>query len=114
MCIFQASGPKQNMRWAPTLEEMGMKKAFSEDADFSGMTGKKDLFISDVIHQAYVEVNEEGTEAAAATAVIMKLSAVLDEPKTPVFNADHPFIYLIREKASGNILFIGRMSDPTA
>jgi serpin B len=101
---------KYNM--AKTLKEMGMSTAFSEDADFSGMTGKKDLFISEVIHQAYVDVNEEGTEAAAATAVIMKLSAVMDKPKVPVFNADHPFIFLIRENASGNILFMGRVSDP--
>ena len=97
-----------------TLKEMGMPTAFSADADFSGMTGKKDLFISDVIHQAYVEVNEEGTEAAAATAVIMEASAVMNPPKIPVFNADHPFIFLIQEKASGNILFMGRVSDPTA
>ena len=99
---------------AKTLSEMGMPTAFSGDADFSGMTGKKDLSISEVIHQAYVEVNEEGTEAAAATAVIMKLSAVMDPPKIPVFNADHPFIFMIQEKASGNILFMGRVSDPTA
>jgi serpin B len=99
---------------AKTLKEMGMPTAFSMDADFSGMTGKKDLFISEVIHQAFVEVNEEGTEAAAATAVIMTASAVMDPPKIPVFNADHPFIYLIQEKASGNILFMGRVSDPTA
>jgi serpin B len=103
---------KYNM--AKTLKEMGMPTAFSQAADFSGMTGKKDLFISEVIHQAYVDVNEEGTEAAAATAVIMSNTAIMEPPKIPVFNADHPFIFLIQDKASGNILFMGRVSDPTA
>jgi serpin B len=97
---------------ADTLKQMGMPTAFSGDADFSGMTGKKDLFISEVIHQAFVEVNEEGTEAAAATAVIMKLTAVSPE-SAKTFRADHPFIFLIQEKSTGNILFMGRVSDPT-
>ncbi len=93
-----------------TLISLGMPTAFSENADFSGMTGKKDLFISHVIHQAYVGVDEEGTEAAAATAVVMTMSAVLQRK---VFNADHPFIFLIQEKDTGNILFFGRVVDPT-
>jgi serpin B len=99
---------------AKTLGEMGMPTAFSESADFSGMTGGKDLMISKVIHQAFVEVNEEGTEAAAATAVIMELTSAGGggEPKIPVFNADHPFIFVIQEKETGNILFLGRVSDP--
>ncbi len=97
------------------LKEMGMIDAFSSEADFSGMTDKKDLFIGEVIHQAFVEVNEEGTEAAAATAVEMKLSsAEPSEPEIPVFKADHPFIYLIQQKDSGNILFIGRVQNPSA
>jgi len=93
-----------------TLISLGMPKAFSSDADFSGMTGKKELFISDVIHQAYVGVDEEGTEAAAATAVVMKLTAMLP---MNVFRADHPFIFIIQEKDTGNILFLGRVVDPT-
>ncbi len=93
-----------------TLSNLGMPTAFSGAADFSGMTGKKDLFIGFVIHQAYVKVNEEGTEAAAATAVGMKLTAVM--PKN-VFRADHPFIFIIQEKETGNILFLGRVIDPT-
>ena len=93
-----------------TLVSLGMPKAFSSDADFSGMTGKKELFISDVIHQAYVGVDEEGTEAAAATAVVMKLTAMLP---MNVFRADHPFIFIIQEKDTGNILFLGRVVDPT-
>jgi len=94
---------------AKTLREMGMSSAFG-NADFSGMTGRRDLYISNVIHQAFVEVNEEGTEAAAATAVVMKEAAMMKK----LFNADHPFIFIIREKETGNILFLGRVSDPTS
>jgi len=95
------------------LKEMGMATAFSGGADFSGMTGQRDLFISEVIHQAFVEVNEEGTEAAAATAVIMAITAV--EPyQIPEFKANHPFIFAIQENETGSILFIGRVDNPTA
>lgn len=95
---------------AEDLKEMGMPTAFSGVADFSGMTGKKDLFISEVIHQAFVEVNEEGTEAAAATAVVMVQSVLMEKPK--IFNANRPFIFVIQEKETGNILFIGRVNNP--
>ncbi|GAG82956.1 unnamed protein product, partial [marine sediment metagenome] len=96
---------------ADVLRQMGMKDAFSGAADFSGMNGKRDLFISAVIHKAYVDVNEEGTEAAAATAVVVGITAVRPE-KIPVFRADHPFLFLIRDNDSGSILFIGRMMNP--
>ncbi len=96
---------------APVLKSMGMVDAFSAKADFSGMNGKRDLFISAVIHKAYVDVNEEGTEAAAATAVTMKLTSV-GPTRTPVFRADHPFLFLIRDNHSGSILFIGRVMNP--
>ncbi|MBN2015078.1 MAG: serpin family protein [Candidatus Altiarchaeota archaeon] len=99
---------------AETLKAMGMLTAFSYEADFSGMDGKRDLYISSVIHQAFVGVNEEGTEAAAATAVIMTLSATPEPQERIIFNADHPFIFIIQQKSSGNILFLGRVSDPTA
>ncbi len=98
---------------ADTLKEMGMPTAFSGAADFSGMTGKRDLFISAVIHQAFVEVNEEGTEAAAATAVIMKELAIAEPEPIPTFRADHPFVFMIQEKETGSILFMGRVSDPS-
>jgi len=98
---------------AGVLKSMGMTDAFVPDvADFSGMNGRKDLFISAVIHKAYVDVNEEGTEAAAATAVVMTLTAIGPE-ETPVFRADHPFLFLIRDNCSGSILFIGRAMNPT-
>ena len=98
-----------------TLGAMGMPMAFTGNADFSGMDGTKNLLISDVIHQAFVDVNEEGTEAAAATAVVMKLAAAPANPEPiPVFRADHPFIFLIQDDETGSILFMGRVSDPTA
>ncbi len=93
------------------LQEMGMPTAFSMQADFSGMDGTKDLFISKVIHQAFIEVNEEGTEAAAATAVVIELKSV--GPSVAVFRADHPFIFLIQDNQSGNILFLGRVVNPS-
>ncbi|MCK5434684.1 MAG: serpin family protein, partial [Dehalococcoidales bacterium] len=95
-----------------TLAAMGMPVAFSRDADFSGMTGNRDLFIADVIHKAFVSVDEAGTEAAAATAVVMELTAV---PEVPVeVTADRPFIFLIRDIETGTILFVGRIVDPSA
>lgn len=93
-----------------TLKEMGMPTAFSEsEADFSGMNGREDLHISSVIHQGFIEVNEKGTEAAAATGVVISTTSI-----SPVFNADHPFMFLIQDKETGNILFMGRVVDPTA
>jgi len=91
-----------------TLAGMGMPSAFTPDADFSGMTGAKRLFIARVIHKALVEVNEEGTEAAAASAAIMTKSV----PRVREFLADHPFLFLIRERSTGTILFMGRVAAP--
>jgi len=105
--------PKFKFETKYTLNEnliaLGMPTAFAEAADFSGMTGQKDLFIDKVIHQAYVDVNEEGTEAAAATAVVMVLTAM---PQEKIFRADRPFIFIIQEKQTGNILFMGEVVDP--
>jgi len=92
------------------LMKMGMVDAFSRrGADFSGMNGKKDLHISAVIHKAFVDVNEEGTEAAAATAVVIEAKSMRI---TPVFRADRPFLLLIRHNRSGAILFMGRLTEP--
>ena len=107
---------EQRISVKQTLSDMGMKLAFDDQkADLSGIGGEPhELYISDVIHKAYIDVNEEGTEAAAATAVIVATpSAVRVEPPTPVFRADHPFLFLIRDTRSGGILFLGRMADPT-
>jgi serpin B len=99
---------------ANDLINMGMQTAFSDNADFSGMTKDEELKISQVIHQTFIEVAENGTEAAAATAVIMKVTSAMPRPEQPkVFNADHPFIFIIQQKNTGNILFMGRLSDPS-
>jgi len=93
-----------------TLTAMGMPVAFSAGADFSGMTGNPDLFIGEVLHKAFVSVDEVGTEAAAATAVIMELTAMPGEPVEVTI--DRPFIFLIRDIESATILFIGRVVNP--
>jgi serpin B len=91
------------------LSSMGMKSAFlSEEADFSGIDDSKDLYLSAVIHKAFVEVNEQGTEAAGATVTGPPIPA----PVSPEFRADHPFLFLIRDRTTGAILFMGRIADP--
>jgi len=94
-----------------TLAAMGMPVAFSGAADFSGMTGARDLFISDILHKAFVSVDEAGTEAAAATAVIMSLTAAPEQPVEVTL--DHPFIFLIRDIETGAVLFVGRVANPS-
>ena len=94
----------------PTLSDMGMPTAFSMEADFSGMDGSQNLYIQNVIHQAFVKVDEKGTEAAAATAVVVGFKSAM--PRN-IFRADHPFIFIIQEKETGNILFMGKMVDPS-
>ena len=100
-----------------TLSEMGMPSAFvppqegdPDSADFSRMTGARDLFINGVFHKAFVKVNEEGTEAAAATGVTIGLTSMPLEPE--VFRADHPFLFLVRDRVTGSNLFMGRLVDP--
>jgi len=92
-----------------TLAGMGMPSAFSARADFSGMNGKRNLFIRFIIHQAYVKVDEKGTEATGATAVGGNLTAI-EIPK--IFNANHPFVFVIQDKTTGNILFLGKVANP--
>ena len=95
---------------ADTLKNMGMTDAFDPaKADMSGVTGDKRLFISHVIHKAFVAVDEEGTEAAAATAEPETLG--IDE-NTKTFYADHPFVFFIRHNSTGEILFMGRLVNP--
>ena len=95
-----------------TLAALGMANAFSgDDANFSGINGKRNLFLDEVIHHAVVEVNERGTEAAGATAVLVKKNGGSGPAR---FRADHPFLFLIRHKPTGSILFLGRVADPAA
>ncbi len=95
---------------ASKLQDLGMKKAFS-DADFSGMDGTRNLYLTAVFHKAFIEVNEEGTEAAAATGAVVGLRSIR---RGPSFRADHPFLFLIRDKATGSILFLGRYAQPAS
>ena len=92
------------------LSGMGMPAAFTSQADFSGMTGNRDLSISEVVHKAFVAVDEAGTEAAAATAVIMRATAM---PTMPLeVTVDRPFIFLIRDIQTGSVIFVGRVMNP--
>jgi serpin B len=94
------------------LSAMGVRDAFSaQHADFSGMTGRRDLYITTAVHKAFVEVNEEGTEAAAATGISVGVTSVAP-PKA--FRADHPFLFFIRDNGSGAVLFMGRLTEPEA
>jgi serpin B len=98
------------------LKEMGVVNAFKDPrqpngADFSGMNGATNLYISKVIHQTFVAVDEKGTEAAAATAVLMR-DAGMPPASPPEFRADHPFLFFIRENSTGSILFMGRLANP--
>ena len=106
--------PKFKITWGTfslnkALIALGMPDAFNpQKADFSGINGKGDIWISDVFHKAFVEVNEEGTEAAAATAVVLIKGIDLE----PIFRADHPFIFIIKDNRSQRILFMGRVMNP--
>ncbi|MGD0813231.1 MAG: serpin family protein [Verrucomicrobiota bacterium] len=99
-----------------TLAKMGMPDAFNwPNADFSGLNGVKgDLFLSGVFHKAWIEVTEEGTEADARTALQIGTMESHQPPPPPVFRADHPFVFLIRDIRSGSLLFVGRLADPRA
>ena len=95
------------------LSDLGMPLAFSDAADFGRLTAERPLKISDVFHRTYVDVDEEGTEAAAATGVVMdSTSAGFGGPKPRVFIANRPFLFLIRDRKTGVILFMGRVTDP--
>jgi serpin B len=99
----------------PVLAALGMPLAFTDEADFSGITAAQRLRIDEVVHQAYIDVNEAGTEAAAATAVVMTAAARLAKPDPPVeMIVDHPFRFAITDLRSGLPLFLGRVTDPTA
>lgn len=93
-----------------TLAKMGMPIAFTSDADLSGMDGTQNLFIQQVIHQAFVDVNEKGIEAAAGSGVSVGEKAISQQ--SIIFRADHPFVFIIQDTDNGNILFLGRVANP--
>jgi serpin B len=96
------------------LSSMGMPSAFGGNADFSGIDGTTLLYITEAVHKAYIDVDEYGTEAAAATAVVCGLKAAPPFGKPKVFKADHPFLFIIKENTTGSILFMGRVVNPSA
>ena len=104
---------EKNISLNRTLSAMGMPKAFQPNG-FLGMSDAADawkLYLSHVAHKAYVDVNEEGTEAAAATVAVGRMLSAR-YPPIPTFRADRPFLFLIRDKRTGTILFLGRMMRP--
>jgi serpin B len=110
--------PPSSLALADVLKGLGMKLAFDpERADFTGIAAPPNpadrLVISDVFHKAFVKVDEKGTEAAAATAVVMQRAGAMPDPQRPQeFRADHPFLFLIRDLKTGGVLFLGRVVDP--
>jgi serpin B len=118
--------PRFELTWeeelGDVLRAMGLRRAFDRSrADLSGINGlapphRDALFISDVIHKAFVNVREEGTEAAAATVIeaVIASAGMPGESSIPIFRADHPFLFAIRHRASGALLFLGRVEDPTS
>ena len=110
MPTFEFSSPSISLK--DVLSAMGMPIAFAGEANFSGMDGTRYLTIDDVIHKAFVAVDEEGTEAAAATAVVMGRTALQPEPDPVVVRVNRPFLFLIRDLETGTVLFVGRVLDP--
>jgi serpin B len=104
-------GTESKLELAPVLAALGMPTAFTDAADFSGITKEQALQVSAVIHQANIDVDEKGTEAAAATAVVMRATAMPAEPVT--LTVDRPFLFALRDVESGAVLFLGRIADPT-
>lgn len=111
--------PRFKMEWGsvnlvPALRTMGLKTVFSPDADFSDITGGRDLQPDMVVHKAFIEVAEEGTEAAAATAMGFKALGARPSPEPPpvVFRADRPFLFAILENSTRTVLFLGRLENP--
>lgn len=110
--------PKFSFRSSATLRQalagLGIEVAFGERADFSGILSSGGIQIEDVIHKAFIDVDEAGTEAAAATAVIMSTGSGGSEPAEAPLVLDHPFFFFIRDVPTGALLFAGRINDPTA
>ena len=94
-----------------SLQSLGLKKVFSTDADLSGINGEKNLPVSKVLHKAVMEMNEEGSEAVAATAIMPAGCRSGSRFVPPEFTVDHPFLYLIRDKRNGAILFMGQVNS---
>jgi len=112
--LVRLSLPKFSFKYSSSLvdilKELGMTDAFDNKADLSGINGQRTLVITDILHKAFIAVDEKGTEAAAATAVIIGETAIHDPDI--IVSVDRPFILLIRDKNTGTILFLGRVINP--
>ena len=93
----------------PLMEKLGMHRAFTSAADFSGISAQQELFISKAVHEAFLRIDEKGSEAAAATGISMNVTAVLEAEKPLVVKVDHPFLFVLFEKTTGTILLMGRV-----
>jgi serpin B len=110
--FFPKFTTSQNIDLKKILKALGMVDAFGENADFSGIEPKKNLYINDALHKAFIDVDERGTEAAAATAVSVGVTSIQPPKVVPEFRADHPFIYIIKDNKTKTILFLGRLTRP--
>lgn len=103
---------KMKYKLTRALSELGITDAFTKNANFSGISKEPVIFISEVIHKAFVEVNERGTEAAAVTTIGVVGASIGPKKEPPLFRADHPFIFLIQDSQTKTILFIGKLMNP--
>ena len=101
---------QRHFTFNPYLQQLGMAEAFSSTADFSGINGRRDLSLSRVVQASFISVNEKGTEAAAVSASTLHVKALPPRKPTQVFRADHPFIFIVWDKMSHQLLFMGRFS----
>ncbi|OHB79589.1 MAG: hypothetical protein A2W31_03250 [Planctomycetes bacterium RBG_16_64_10] len=100
-----------DFRLRDMLAALGMQDVFTTAADLSGIDGRRDLYVSQAVHKAFIDLDESGTEAAAATGIVVEITSIHDPP---TFRADHPFTFLIRDNVTGSILFLGRVAEPVA
>ncbi|MFX1445804.1 MAG: serpin family protein, partial [Promethearchaeota archaeon] len=110
--IFPRFTIKMKYKLTRALSELGIVDAFTKSANFSGISKEPNIFISEVIHKSFVEVNERGTEAAAVTAIGIVGASIGPIKEPPIFRADHPFIFLIQDSQTKTVLFIGKLMNP--
>ena len=106
------AGLEQTLKLTEHFKNLGMTEMFGRNADFSGIAGAPgDLYVSEVMQKAFIEVNEEGSEAAAATGMVVMMRSM--PMPAPAFRCDHPFMFFIRDKRTEMVLFSGRVMDPS-
>jgi len=113
ICTIPKFAFSSAFRLDPIFQQMGMSVPFSSYADFSGITGTKDLALGSILHKTYISVDEKGTEAIAATAVSINLTSAQPTETATIFKADHPFIFVIVDRSTRSIIFVGRVETPS-